>query len=54
MLASIQMLDNAEIEEILEDEGHVSVVCEFCLNQYDFTRIDIKEFLAVQGNETRH
>lgn len=54
MLSSLQLLQDDEITEILEADGHIEIQCEFCLNQYKFNELDIKSFLAVAGNETRH
>lgn len=54
MLSSLQLLDDAEISEILEASGHVEIQCEFCMTQYKFSAIDIKSFGAVEGNDTRH
>lgn len=40
-------LGKAEADQILEDEGEISVNCEFCNANYSFDRIDIEQlFLA--------
>lgn len=54
MLSSLQLLKEEEITEILEQEGHIEMQCDFCLDQFQFNELDIKSFLAVTGNQTRH
>ena len=54
MLSSLQLLQEDEVTEILEADGHVEIQCEFCLSHYQFNELDIKSFLAVAGNQTRH
>jgi molecular chaperone Hsp33 len=41
-LEVLRSLDPAEIEEILEDEGAVSMDCEFCTQQYRFGRGELQ------------
>ncbi|WP_196139276.1 Hsp33 family molecular chaperone HslO [Aliikangiella sp. G2MR2-5] len=54
MLDSIRLLPEDEIEEILATKGNISARCEFCLNQFKFTEVDIKSQGQLPGNETRH
>jgi len=54
MLSSLQLLQEEEINEIIQADGHVEIQCEFCLTQYQFSDLDIKSFGAVEGNDTRH
>ena len=54
MLDSLSLLPEVEITEIIESKGEVAVKCEFCLNHFSFSEIDIKSHQGVQGNQTRH
>ena len=54
MLDSICLLNQDEIKEILDDEGEISVTCEFCLNHFAFTEIDIKKHQGFEGNSILH
>lgn len=54
MLNSLSLLPEEEINETLQQDGSISVMCEFCLNQFSFDEMDIKNNLSVQGNKTMH
>ncbi|TQV73913.1 redox-regulated molecular chaperone Hsp33 [Aliikangiella marina] len=54
MLDSLSLLPEEEITEIIESKGEVAVKCEFCLNQFSFSEVDIKTHHGVKGNQTRH
>ncbi|MCW8880135.1 MAG: Hsp33 family molecular chaperone HslO [Kangiellaceae bacterium] len=54
MLNSISLLPEEELSEILATRKEISVKCEFCLNQFKFTELDIKSSQSVTGNQTRH
>lgn len=54
MLDSLSLLPEEELAEIIETKGEVAVKCEFCLNQFSFSEIDIKAHHSVKGNDTRH
>lgn len=54
MLDSIQLLPEEEIAQILATKGSIAVKCEFCLNQFEFSEIDIKTDHQIEGNTTRH
>ncbi len=54
MLSSLQLLEEDEINDILATEEYIEMQCEFCQTEYQFNEIDIKSFLAVRGNSTRH
>ena len=44
--AVLRMLGRDEIYSILEEQGSVSVDCEFCGNRYEFDRIDAEQLFA--------
>jgi len=54
MLDSLVHLQEEEIREIIDEMGEITVKCEFCLNKYAFTDIDIKKHRSPEGNTTRH
>jgi len=54
MLDSLILIGNDEISEILQQEGEIAVTCEFCLNQFAFSEIDIKQHQGIKGNSTHH
>lgn len=54
MLDSLALLPEEEIQEIIETKGHVSVKCEFCLDKFRFSEVDIKTHKGLSGNQTQH
>ncbi len=54
MLDSVTLFPADEIEQIINQKGKVSVKCEFCLNQFDFSELELKSHNALSGNKTRH
>lgn len=56
--AVLRMLGHDEIHSILEEQGSVSVDCEFCGNRYEFDRIDAEQLFAalhsIPATSTRH
>ena len=42
----LRMLGRDEIHSILDEQGSVSVDCEFCGNRYEFDRIDAEQLFA--------
>ena len=54
MLNALILLADEEIKEILEDSGEVAMTCEFCLNHFAFSDLDIKQHRSVEGNATQH
>ncbi len=56
--AVLRMLGRDEIHSILEEQGSVSVDCEFCGNRYEFDRIDAEQLFAalhsIPATSTRH
>ncbi len=45
-LNMIKSLGKAEADDILNEQGQISVTCEFCNNRYDFDPIDIEQFFS--------
>ncbi len=54
MLNSLSLLGEEEIKQILEEDGEVAMTCEFCLDHFSFSEIDIKKHHGQQGNTTQH
>ncbi len=54
MLDSLRLLPDEEIREILKSKGEISARCEFCLNQFKFTELDLKKHESFPGNHTQH
>jgi molecular chaperone Hsp33 len=56
--AVLRMLGPDEIRSILEEQGSVSVDCEFCGSRYEFDRIDAEQLFAaahsIPATNTRH
>lgn len=56
--AVLRMLGHDEIHSILDEQGSVSVDCEFCGNRYEFDRIDAEQLFAAPHSApttpTRH
>jgi molecular chaperone Hsp33 len=48
---ALASLDPREVEELLEELGSITMDCEFCNQQYRFTREDLGDIL--QGDESR-
>lgn len=55
---TLRALGREELESILQERSDISVICEFCGEQYGFDRIDVETLLAQDGSvgssETRH
>jgi molecular chaperone Hsp33 len=51
-------LGEKELNEILEEQGEVSITCEFCNRQYHFDAIDVKQIFnsvaPLPESSTRH
>ena len=45
---------NRFTDEILGEENEITVMCEFCLQQFIFNQFDLKANQAIQGNKTQH
>ena len=54
MLNSLTLLGEEEIKQILQEDGEIAMTCEFCLNHFSFTEIDIKKNQGLEGNSTQH
>ena len=56
--AVLRMLGRDEIHSILEEQGSVSVDCEFCGNRYEFDHIDAEQLFtalhSIPATSTRH
>ena len=54
----LRSLGAVEVKSILEEQGKVSVACEFCNQKYDFDSVDVEELFASstpsQSSDTRH
>jgi len=51
---ALATLNPAEIEELLEELGSITMDCEFCNQQYRFTREDLKDILESDESKTLH
>lgn len=51
---ALASLNPAEIEELLEEQGSVTMDCEFCNQQYRFVREDMEDVLGSAGSVTLH
>ncbi len=47
--AALASLGRAEIEELLEELGSITMDCEFCNQQYRFARADMEDVLGGAG-----
>ncbi|MCP3673510.1 MAG: hypothetical protein GY829_03430 [Gammaproteobacteria bacterium] len=54
MLNSLSLLGEDEIKEILEEDGEVAMTCEFCLEHFSFSEIDINKHHGQEGHRTQH
>ncbi|MHB8536164.1 MAG: Hsp33 family molecular chaperone HslO [Sulfuricaulis sp.] len=52
----LRMLGHAETHSIIEEQGAISVECEFCGNRYEFEPIDAQRLFTTHGaaTPTRH
>ena len=54
----LKMLGRAEVDSILEEQGHIDIHCEFCNQRYEFDSVDAAQLFAdaipAAGSETRH
>jgi molecular chaperone Hsp33 len=55
---ALRTFERAELEEILQQEGQISVDCEFCNKHYAFDRVDLEALLsdrvAADAPQQRH
>ena len=51
---ALASLGSAEVEDLLEELGRITMDCEFCNQQYHFTREDLGEVLGEPGARTLH
>eukprot|EP00889_Picochlorum_renovo_P000804 jgi/Picre1/27834/NNA_000798.t1 len=45
MASAVAALGEKEVKDIIEEQGHVEVTCEFCKQTYQFTEEQIMEVL---------
>ena len=54
----LRSLGHAEVSSIIEEQGEVSVACEFCNQKYRFDRVDVENMFASSivppASDTRH
>ena len=54
----LRTLGSEEVHAILEEQGEISVACEFCNQKYDFDSVDVEELFATtvpsKSSDTRH
>ena len=53
----LQSLGQAEVQSILEEQGHVEVRCDFCNRAYEFDNVDVARIFSggiVLGGGTIH
>ena len=43
---ALRTFERIELEEILREEGQISVDCEFCNRHYAFDRVDLEAMLS--------
>ena len=53
-LNALATLDQAEIESILEEQGAITMDCEFCNQQYRYARTDLGDILGESPDNTLH
>ena len=51
---ALATLGSAEVEELLEELGSITMDCEFCNQQYHFNRNDLTHVLNDDGAKTLH
>lgn len=54
MLDSVALFPEEDISSLLEEKGKVTVKCEFCLTQFDFSELHLKNHQALTSNQTKH
>lgn len=47
----LKMLDRAEVDSVLAEQGHVSIDCDFCNQHYDFDAIDVAQLFSGHGSD---
>jgi len=55
---TLRTMGSVEVQEILAEQGHVEVACNFCNQLYEFDAIDVERLFAqgymMEASETRH
>lgn len=49
-LAAISQVPASELSSILEEQGKISMTCEYCLTNYNFFDDDLKSFISKQNH----
>ena len=45
----LKMLGRAEVDSVLEEQGHVGVNCDFCGQHYDYDKVDVAQLFATDA-----
>lgn len=45
MERALKSMSKAELKEIIEEEGHAELVCQFCDSRYDFSKTELEKLL---------
>ena len=53
-LNALAALGSAEVEDLLQELGSITMDCEFCNQQYQYRREDLGEILGDGGGSTLH
>jgi redox-regulated HSP33 family molecular chaperone len=53
-LSALSTLDPGELVDLLEEQGSITMDCEFCNQQYRFAREDLEEVLGSDESKTLH
>jgi molecular chaperone Hsp33 len=55
---TLRAMGRAELEDILQEQDHIDIICEFCGANYVFDKIDVESLLSQDGlsieSTTRH
>lgn len=58
VVAMLRGLGPDEVRDILREQGHVEITCEYCNHQYCFDAVDVEQLFATttpaQGSKTAH
>ncbi|WP_118179212.1 Hsp33 family molecular chaperone HslO [Paraburkholderia phosphatilytica] len=47
--AMLKMLGRGEVDEVIEERGHVEIHCEYCNQRYEFDPVDVAQLFAASG-----
>jgi len=54
ILDSLVLMPREELQEILKEKGSIQVKCEFCLSQYRFDELALKQHQQPRGSDSQH